>query len=247
MRYLVFNLHGIVYINSQVKLARNNPLFNMDLFIKEIQLKKDDSFDLGTFRVDVENDEAKDSVYFNVVGNGENTQLGNQKLSDVCLSSAYGKALDDFNRVRSSNEFGKHNGKRRKRKGLVIDTQMSCGSSMSEPPSLEMVLEKDVGYSPSPPSFVAGLIAREKRKERIEAAKVRIDQITKPKSKVEIGDAIKTSKNPKINGKRKIEKEIDWEDCIIENLLLYKVSEEEILQGHYSRLMDLHVFNSLDA
>ncbi|KAF9600353.1 hypothetical protein IFM89_008524 [Coptis chinensis] len=32
---------------------------------------------------------------------------------------------------------------------------------------------------------------------------------------------------------------IDWEDCIIETLLLHHVKEEEIEQGHYKRMLDL--------
>jgi transcription factor IIIB subunit 2 len=35
---------------------------------------------------------------------------------------------------------------------------------------------------------------------------------------------------------------IDWEDCIIELLLLHGANEAEIEQGQYKRLLDLHVF-----
>jgi transcription factor IIIB subunit 2 len=37
---------------------------------------------------------------------------------------------------------------------------------------------------------------------------------------------------------------IDWEDCVIELLLLHGANEAEIEQGHYKRLLDLHVFTS---
>ncbi|KAL7243588.1 hypothetical protein ACSBR1_015897 [Camellia fascicularis] len=39
--------------------------------------------------------------------------------------------------------------------------------------------------------------------------------------------------------------DVDWEDFIIETLLLHQVEgEEEIDKGHYNTLLDLHVFNS---
>jgi transcription factor IIIB subunit 2 len=37
---------------------------------------------------------------------------------------------------------------------------------------------------------------------------------------------------------------IDWEDCVIELLLLHGANEEEIEQGQYKRLLDLHVFSA---
>ncbi|EEE69058.1 hypothetical protein OsJ_28063 [Oryza sativa Japonica Group] len=40
---------------------------------------------------------------------------------------------------------------------------------------------------------------------------------------------------------------IDWEDCIIELLLLHGANEEEIEQGQYRRLLDLHVFCAVSA
>ena len=42
-------------------------------------------------------------------------------------------------------------------------------------------------------------------------------------------------------------KGIDWEDCIIEFLLLHQVDEDEIKEGKYNRLLGLHVFNSLSS
>ncbi|CAM0952546.1 unnamed protein product [Alopecurus aequalis] len=37
---------------------------------------------------------------------------------------------------------------------------------------------------------------------------------------------------------------IDWEDCVIELLLLHGVNEAEIEQGQYKRLLELHVFSA---
>uniref|UniRef100_A0ACD5ZVD8 Uncharacterized protein n=1 Tax=Avena sativa TaxID=4498 RepID=A0ACD5ZVD8_AVESA len=38
--------------------------------------------------------------------------------------------------------------------------------------------------------------------------------------------------------------DIDWEDCVIELLLLHGANEAEIEQGQYKRLLDLHVFSA---
>ncbi|KAK8462631.1 hypothetical protein SEVIR_1G238620v4 [Setaria viridis] len=40
---------------------------------------------------------------------------------------------------------------------------------------------------------------------------------------------------------------IDWEDCIIELLLLHGANEAEIEQGQYRRLLELHVFSALSG
>ncbi|KAL6900932.1 hypothetical protein ACP4OV_005608 [Aristida adscensionis] len=40
---------------------------------------------------------------------------------------------------------------------------------------------------------------------------------------------------------------IDWEDCIIEVLLLHGANEEEIEQGQYRRLLELHVFSAVSG
>ncbi|KAK3123980.1 hypothetical protein QOZ80_8AG0638850 [Eleusine coracana subsp. coracana] len=40
---------------------------------------------------------------------------------------------------------------------------------------------------------------------------------------------------------------IDWEDCIIELLLLHGASETEIEEGQYRRLLELHVFSAVDG
>ncbi|OEL21072.1 Plant-specific TFIIB-related protein PTF2 [Dichanthelium oligosanthes] len=40
---------------------------------------------------------------------------------------------------------------------------------------------------------------------------------------------------------------IDWEDCIIELLLLHGANEEEIEQGQYRRLLELHVFSAVSG
>ncbi|CAM0911855.1 unnamed protein product [Alopecurus aequalis] len=44
--------------------------------------------------------------------------------------------------------------------------------------------------------------------------------------------------------KRSACNDIDWEDCVIELLLLHGANEAEIEQGQYKRLLELHVFNA---
>ncbi|KAM2010441.1 hypothetical protein EV2_005043 [Malus domestica] len=44
--------------------------------------------------------------------------------------------------------------------------------------------------------------------------------------------------------KRKRGRGIDWEDLIIETLLLHRVKEEEIEKGRYDVLLEPYVFNS---
>ncbi|KAE8774269.1 hypothetical protein D1007_53439 [Hordeum vulgare] len=40
---------------------------------------------------------------------------------------------------------------------------------------------------------------------------------------------------------------IDWEDCVIELLILHGANEAEIEQGHYRRLLELHVFSGISG
>ena len=48
----------------------------------------------------------------------------------------------------------------------------------------------------------------------------------------------------KKKGKRDPCDGIDWEDCVIELLLLHGANEAEIEQGQYKRLLELRVFSA---
>ncbi|KAI3745644.1 hypothetical protein L6452_08046 [Arctium lappa] len=81
-----------------------------------------------------------------------------------------------------------------------------------------------------------------RRKEKIEAAKKRIEKIRRPSMAAnESGDLC--VRLPVCSSKRK-RRDTDWEDFVIETLLLHHVKEEEIEKGCYNTLLDLHVFNS---
>uniref|UniRef100_A0A2N9FMR6 Transcription factor IIIB 50 kDa subunit n=1 Tax=Fagus sylvatica TaxID=28930 RepID=A0A2N9FMR6_FAGSY len=114
---------------------------------------------------------------------------------------------------------------------------------------LKQILEKDVGLDALPPSFVNGCRASKRRREKINAAKLRINRIKHPSGTdlCESGD-IGLSESECVRAGKKRRKrqtnDIDWEDFIIETLLLHEVKEEEIEKGYYNTLLDLHVFNA---
>ena len=99
-----------------------------------------------------------------------------------------------------------------------------------------------------PPSFVNGCLTYQRRREKINAAKLRIDKIMCP-SNADSGDNYNLCISESINvGKKRrrnrTKVDTDWEDFVIETLLLHRVKEEEIEKGHYNTLLDLYVFNS---
>ncbi|KAF5728722.1 hypothetical protein HS088_TW21G00872 [Tripterygium wilfordii] len=116
-------------------------------------------------------------------------------------------------------------------------------SELSKKLLLKQILEKDVGVNALPPSFVQGCIALERRREKIKGCKKSINRIMN----LADADASETA-NFNFLGKKKRKKQVsefDWEDFVIETLLLYQVGVEETEKGHYNTLLDLHVFNSL--
>ncbi|KAJ7968698.1 TFIIB transcription factor [Quillaja saponaria] len=123
-------------------------------------------------------------------------------------------------------------------------------SELSKKLLLKDLLEKDVGFDTMPPSFIAGCLKSKKRREKINAAKQRINRIMQPEN-VELGDSgnifLLDDAEPRQKTKKRrgmLVNDVDWEDLIIETLLLGQVKEEEIEKGHYNTLLDLHVFSS---
>ncbi|EOA18803.1 hypothetical protein CARUB_v10007416mg [Capsella rubella] len=116
-------------------------------------------------------------------------------------------------------------------------------SEMSQRLLLKEVLEKDVGLDAFPPSYIKGCVAVKRRSEKIKAAKLRINAIRNPSDIVSEGAALSLELEHS-KKKRKKGTEIDWEDLIIQTLVLHNVNEEEIEKGHYKTLLELHVFNS---
>ncbi|KAL9236831.1 hypothetical protein vseg_011456 [Gypsophila vaccaria] len=187
--------------------------------------------------------------------------LKEYKDSIEALANLYSKFKADF----SSHEIANRDELRNHGDGLDdVDFQLFdewwCGKSeLCEKLLLNQIEEKDVGFDALPPSYIRGCLAVERRRGKIKAAKTRIDSIRYP-STAESADSlcygIGTINDPclsvevtghkkrKSSGKKREKQHdsIDWEDFIIETLLLHKVKEEEIEKGHYKALLGLYVF-----
>ncbi|KAA0057033.1 transcription factor IIIB 50 kDa subunit [Cucumis melo var. makuwa] len=186
-----------------------------------------------------------DSQYFELQGSRwcdeSNCDNGNRlNISHECLSLIYNKFLDEMAELRSSGGINDVYGRKQGRKaGFYSSTEWWEGKSvLSKKLLLQQLLETDIGSQGIPPSFVSSCNAYKRRKEKVNAAKKRIQRIMHP-SNAPAGDV-----NIKKKRKRKGADVIEWEDIIIETLLLHGVQEEEIEKGHYKVLLDLHVFTS---
>ncbi|KAG9447164.1 hypothetical protein H6P81_013292 [Aristolochia fimbriata] len=144
-----------------------------------------------------------DCRYFEVESRSRNESEGlddvdNLKLSEQCLWSAYREFLD---RSMSDNfvnyEATKDNSRKRKRNPGCRSENFALDKPLLEYHAAKIC----TGFDALPPSFVAGRMACKRRREKIRAAKQRINE----------------------------------------------VKEEEIEQGHYNTLLDLHVFNFLES
>ncbi|CAN1827892.1 Plant-specific TFIIB-related protein PTF2 [Linum perenne] len=178
--------------------------------------------------------------------------FANIQLSHECLSMAYEKFLEEGggSQMYSEESGGGVPSQREEYRGmenhLYASSEWWTGKSpLSKKLPLKDILEKDVGLEAMPPSFVQGCAATERRRAKIEAAKERIKRIGLPPLNgdrcIDLVDAV-YSKKRKRKGK---EDSTDWEDEIIEALVVHKVIEEEIEKGYYKALLGLHVFNSL--
>ncbi|XP_076951517.1 plant-specific TFIIB-related protein PTF2 [Bidens hawaiensis] len=165
-------------------------------------------------------------------------------VSPECLSTIYSKYMEEYYNVESSMKRVDDItvGSVEKYDFLVDTTEYWSGNSeLSKKLFLDKILEKDVGLDAMPPSFLKGCVKTKKRKEKIKAAKVRIEKIRRPLTAANEGDdrlLIKRSRK-----RKKID--LDWEDFVIETLLLHDVKEEEIEKGYYNTLLDLHVFQGI--
>ncbi|KAJ1406261.1 Cyclin-like superfamily [Sesbania bispinosa] len=212
-------------------------------------LRQDGEYEYGTDGIT----SRKDSQYFSLGSNADRAGMKDAdglQISAECLSMMYEKFLNENHCAKLS----RSNANAQKRKRLGLDLQecrewWNGKSELSKKILLKHLLEKDVGVDTMPPSFVTGQLKCKMRRERIDAAKMRIKRIMHP-SDVGQGDTV----NPDLldstypeKRKRKrgvVVDDIDWEDLIIETLILHQVKEEEIEKGHYNTLLDLHVFNS---
>ncbi|CAK9148143.1 unnamed protein product [Ilex paraguariensis] len=169
------------------------------------------------------------------------------KISHECLYLIYSKFLNEFSNAKSTID-GKDNRRKRSRGYDFLEcTEWWKGKSeLSKKLFLKQILEKDVGLNATPPSFDRGCLAYQRRREKIKAAKLRIEKVMCPSNAgcdgLELDHLESTCAGKK--KQRKMQVEIDWEDFIIEALLLHQVKEEEIQKGHYNALLDLYVFDS---
>ncbi|KAH7861059.1 hypothetical protein Vadar_021129 [Vaccinium darrowii] len=197
---------------------------------------------------------ANDAQYFKLQDKSAPPRLTSDdletlKISHECLSMIYSEYSNEVSIADSVGECG--NNTRRKR-GRGCDL-FGCKewwkgkSELSRKLLLKEILEKDVGLDAMPPSFVAGCLAYQRRREKIKAAKLRIDKIRCPQNN-DSGDNgnLCISEGVCLGKKRGRRRKVyvDWEDLIVETLLLHQVQEEEIEKGHYNTLLDLHVLNS---
>ncbi|GAV76797.1 hypothetical protein CFOL_v3_20270 [Cephalotus follicularis] len=170
-------------------------------------------------------------------------------ISHECLAMIYSKFAEEVDCRNYFVEREEFRGRRRRTEfGLHECTDWWKGKSdLSKKLLLQDILEKDVGLTVMPPSFVRGCIANQQRRDKIKAAKLRIDKIMHPSNTDTCGNGDTCLSEFVETGKKKRRRRsngMDWEDFIIETLLLHQVKEEEIEKGHYSTLLDMHVLNS---
>ncbi|KAI3431243.1 uncharacterized protein J3R85_007977 [Psidium guajava] len=175
-------------------------------------------------------------------------QLDRIEISHECLALAYLKFLEERASLTCSGENANACGRRRTDFDFHASKDWWKGKSqLSKRLMLKEILEKDVGLDAMPPSFVSGCIANERRRQKIDAAKQRINRIMHP-SASGLTDVCDSRTLSSVHSKKKRKRsqviDVDWEDFIIEALLLHQVKEEEIEKGHYNTLLDLYVFNS---
>ncbi|XP_057821910.2 plant-specific TFIIB-related protein PTF2 isoform X2 [Cryptomeria japonica] len=192
------------------------------------------------------------------------------KLSAKSLASIYGQFLQELPLTREKVLTNEDNIKRRQQ-NIMVQSQGCEHNTLVKYPgrstlpqekiSMQQLLNTQEDSDALPPSFVASVEARARRCDKINAAKLRINEVKKSISKYlcwkdnagqsyeeQIKDKLRqTSALSLLSKKRKRKNEksgIDWEDYIIECLLLHEADENQIEDGHYSALLDLHVFKS---
>lgn len=249
-------------------LTGKNVVQSAPLLIRLMELKsKSDPSDqfLESFVVDtggflndcnlpVREEEAK---YFKIserrIRNGEGGEhVENVKLSAERLSSTYQNVRERINNLKSSCAIGKGAEKRKRCYDRTFQVDFWVNKlderrwKSRKKLTTDEILNINLGFDAPPPSFVTGLELRELRKDRIRAAKSRIDKVRMGSGTFEEVNLVEETvceKREKPERKRKgAIGGIDWEDRIIELLLLHGVNEAEIEEGQYKRLLDVHVF-----
>ncbi|XP_031273815.1 plant-specific TFIIB-related protein PTF2-like, partial [Pistacia vera] len=107
------------------------------------------------------------------VGNGDKIELSHE-----CLGMIYAKFSNEIDGRRLVGESEELHGRKRRRgfERSACREWWNGKSEMSQKLMLKKILEKDVGLDVMPPSFVNGCMANEKRRAKINSAKVRINK-----------------------------------------------------------------------
>lgn len=169
------------------------------------------------------------------------------KLSPECLSMIYTKFSNEIVNAKSGGGIEEvHRREKWDFEDLAYEW-WNGKSELSQKLLLKQILDKEVGLDALPPSFENGCRAYERRRKKINAAKLRINRIMNPLNTTPCdSNTFSSSEDVQPRKKRKGRQTegIDWEDLIIEKLLLHNVKDEEIEKGYYNTLLDLYVFNS---
>ncbi|MCD7463156.1 hypothetical protein HAX54_050048 [Datura stramonium] len=216
--------------------------FDLDYLIGDCLSNEND------YTLDVD-DTQNDSQYFQME---QSTRLSIEspnrfQISQECLAMIFSKIKNEMYVQESTDSRDNNIRKRKKKYGINSYTDWWQGESeMSKKLLVKQIVEEDVGLIAMPPSFDHGCLAYERRKEKIKAAKFRIHKTMYPSDagsidKIDLGSLEHVNAGKK--RRRKMKVNIDWEDFIIETLLLHQVEEKEIEKGYYKTLLDLHVFN----
>ncbi|KAI3745666.1 hypothetical protein L6452_08069 [Arctium lappa] len=160
---------------------------------KQIKILEEVGMDLDGLVVDClnkgdENRSIEDYTDFMYNRSQDSTSWANEDLerlnvSPEYLSTIYLKYLDEYSNVKTSIErIDIKKRERTSKSDFCMDTtDFWCGDSeLSKKLFLDKILEKDVGLNAMPPSFVNGCLKNQRRKEKIEAAKKRIEKIRRP-------------------------------------------------------------------
>ncbi|KAL8228126.1 hypothetical protein R6Q57_015710 [Mikania cordata] len=205
---------------------------DLDCLVSDCVSREDESLIVQDFR---QNESQGSSDW-------EIEDLEKLKVSPECLSAIYSKYLEEYSKVKTSVKRVEGSEKF----DFFVDTTeyWSGDSELSKKLFLGKILEKDVGLNAMPPSFVNGCLKTQKINRKIKAAKIRIEKIRRPfmaaKSFNQSDDRLLM-----VNTRKRKKIDIDWEDFVIETLLLHDVKEEEIEKGYYNALLDLHVFQGI--
>ncbi|RWR78286.1 Transcription factor TFIIB [Cinnamomum micranthum f. kanehirae] len=218
--------------------------FNLQDIVSECT-RKEDEYDMGDYLV------KNDSQYISVKERNGLVccdDLRRLKLSEDCLWQRYVEYLNGVSSVElTMRETVMAHRQKRKRGGMIpgCEDWWVKNSELKKKVSLDQILERNVGLDALPPSFVAGMEARKRRREKINSAKLRIGEIIQPAAAGLDGGKVVSSLEKLEARKEWKQGFVDSEDCIIELLLLLGANEEQVEQGHYNTLLDLHFFNSV--